>query len=81
MTTTQIKSFLHESIENIDDPEFLQMIKEIVEDKYSPPELQLTQWQKDRIEESKRQIKEGKFLTNEEADALVEKWLNESPGH
>jgi len=51
------------------------MIKEIVEDKYSPPVLQLTQWQKDRIEESKKQIREGKLLTNEEADALVEKWL------
>lgn len=72
-----IKSELHESIENIDDIDFLVAIKQIVARKYeSSPEPKLTQWQLDRINDSKSQIEHGAGISNERADELVAKWLN-----
>jgi len=78
MKSQNIKSLLHESIENINDNEFLLAIKQIMDRKYSPSAIpDLTEEQIQRIEESKEQIRKGNFLTNSEADKLVEKWLNE----
>jgi len=78
MSTEEIKTALHESIENIDDNDFLSALKQIVERKYSLPEKpELTDWQEKRIEESYRQFEEGKTFTNHQADLLVEKWLSE----
>lgn len=78
MSTQNIKALLYESIENINDEDFLLAVKQILDRRYLPsdqPELSKEQIQ--RIEESKQQIKQGKFLTNAQADQLVEKWLNE----
>lgn len=78
MDTQNIKTLLHESIENINDEDFLLAVKQILDRKYSPLNQPiLSKEQVQRIEESKQQIKQGHFLTNEEADKLVEKWLNE----
>lgn len=78
MSTEEIKTALHESIENIDDNDFLSALKQIVERKYTLPEKpELTDWQEERIEESYRQFEEGKTFTNHQADLLVEKWLSE----
>ncbi|MDB5014399.1 MAG: hypothetical protein JWQ25_2601 [Daejeonella sp.] len=73
-----IKTLLHESIENINDEDFLIAVKQIIDRKYHPlSEPELSDSQLKRIEESKEQINNGKFLTNEQADSLVDKWLNE----
>lgn len=78
MSTEEIKTALHESIENIDDNDFLSALKQIVERKYTLLEKpELTDWQEKRIEESYRQFEEGKTFTNHQADLLVEKWLSE----
>lgn len=78
MGTQNIKSLLHESIENIDDEDFLLAVKQILDRKYvisDQPKLSAEQIQ--RIEESKTQIKQGNFFTAEQADAQVDRWLNE----
>jgi len=78
MGAQNIKTLLHESIENSNDEDFLFAVKQILDRKYLPvdqPNLAPEQIQ--RIEESKQQIKQGNFLTNEQADKIVEKWLNE----
>ena len=78
MNTAELKSILHESIENIDDESILLAIQELAERKYTPEtQPRLTPAQIARIEESRRQIAAGEFLTNEQADAIVDKWLNE----
>jgi len=78
MSTEEIKTVLHESIENIDDDDFLFAVKQIIDRKYSPTDNpKLTNWQIKRIEESHNQIKQGKSFSNRQADLLVEKWLNE----
>ena len=78
MSTQEIKQLLHESIENIDDGEFLLAVKQIIERKYTPGNIPaLREWQLERIEASKEQLKQGKSISNNQADLLVEKWLNE----
>ena len=78
MSTEDIKGILHESIENIDDNEFLLIIKELVEHKYQPTDSpKLTEWQLKRIEESEKQIKKGEYYTDEQADKAIDKWLEE----
>ncbi len=76
MKQNSLKSLLHESIENINDEDFLLAIKQLLDRKYVPTEkIKLSKAQVQRINESKSQIAEGKFLTNSQADKLVDKWL------
>ena len=75
--TKELKKLLHESIENIDDEAFLQTVKEILDRKYEPGEISLSPYQEKRINEAKKSIEQGGALTNEQADQLVAKWLNE----
>lgn len=76
--TKDLKSLLHESIENIDDEELLRAAKSILDRKYKPTtEIKLNEYQKQRIEKAKKSIAKGEYLTNEQADELVTKWLNE----
>jgi hypothetical protein len=78
MKNQNIKTLLHESIENIDDEDFLIAVKDIIDRKYSTSiEPKLSSNQVQRIEESKEQIRSGQYLTNEQADSLVDKWLKE----
>jgi hypothetical protein len=76
--TKQLKSLLHESIENIDDEELLCIAKSILDRKYEPDEkIKLNEYQKQRLDKAKKSIQKGNYLTNEQADELVVKWLNE----
>jgi len=76
MNTRKIKTLLHESIENINDESLLMTVKEILERQYTPKtDVTLTDWQISRIEESKRQIKEGKSHSEGEADDIIGEWL------
>lgn len=78
MSIEEIKIRLHEGIENIDDNEFLMTIKELIEHKYqSTDSPKLTEWQLKRINESEEQIKNGEFLTDEQVDKVIDKWLEE----
>lgn len=77
MDTAELKSMIHESVENIADQKFLLLIKELADRKYqalSSPNL--TKSQISRIDDSKNQIADGKYLENDEADKIADKWLN-----
>ncbi len=76
--TKKLKSLLHESIENIDDEELLRVAKSILDRKYTPIDnIELNEYQKQRIDKAKASIAKGDYLTSEQADELVTKWLNE----
>lgn len=76
MSTEEIKSVLHESIENIEDDDFLLTVKELIESKYNLSKIpKISDTQMKRILESDNQIEKGNFITNEEADKLVDEWL------
>ncbi|MFZ1323281.1 MAG: hypothetical protein WAT71_17130 [Ignavibacteria bacterium] len=76
MSKEEIKSLLHESIENIQDDDFLLSVKEIIDSMYIPSEIPIiSENRKKRILDSNDQIDKGNFITNEEADKLVDEWL------
>ena len=76
--TKELKTLLHERIENIDDEELLHSVKILLDQKsQSVSEPQLTEYQVKRIEKAKLSISKGETLTNEQADELVDRWLNE----
>ena len=76
MTTLGIKQKLFEGIKNIDESEFLLALKELIDRKYSETQTPiLTENQKLRMEESLTQIDNGDFLTDDQVNELIEKWL------
>lgn len=76
--TKELKSLLHESIENIDDKELLRAAKSLLDLKYTPAEtIELHEYQKQRLEKAKAAIAKGEYLSNEQADKLAAQWLNE----
>lgn len=78
MSEQNTKTLLHESIENINDEDFLFAVKQILDRKYLPVDQpNLAPEQVQRIEESKTQIQQGNFFTAEQADEQVDRWLNE----
>lgn len=78
MSTEELKKHLHEGIENIDDDDFLNTIKELIDRKYSASyDIKLSDRQLKRIRESEEQISAGDFLSNDEVDKIIDKWLNE----
>jgi len=78
MITNDIKQHLFEGIENIDDNEFLLTIKELIDRKYSQSANPiLSEWQLNRIHESEKQIDNGEFLTDDQVNKIVDKWLKE----
>jgi predicted transcriptional regulator len=79
MTATELKSFIHETVDNIDDEKFLEALKVIIETKFIAFPV-LAEWQINAIEESERQIEAGEFISREEADKKVEEWLKSKNG-
>ena len=77
MNTTQLKSALHESIENINDLEVLKTLNEISVHHYTTvEEPELNEYELNRINESEKQIIEGNYFTDDQANELFKKWLN-----
>ena len=78
MDTITIRQQLHETIENIDDLDLLELVKGILDQKYHPnPVINISDHQKKRIMASINSINSGNFLSEEQADDLVTNWLNQ----
>ena len=76
MNTIEIKTLIHEGIESIDDRDLLLSIKDLVDEKYVSMDIKkLSPWQIQRIDSAKKQIEQGNYLTNAEADKVVDEWL------
>jgi hypothetical protein len=77
MSKEELKSLLHESIENIDDDSLLVAMQEMLNIKYQGIDKPLlSAEQLASLDEAKKEILAGRFLTNEEANNLSEKWLS-----
>ena len=78
MNTEEIKNSLYEGIENIEDDDFLLEIKALIMKKHNPSDFpKLSELQIERIKDSENQIENGDFFTNEQADKIIDKWLEE----
>jgi uncharacterized protein YutE (UPF0331/DUF86 family) len=77
MTTIELKDILFHKIAAIDDKSFLTAIKTIIDTKSETIIYKLTPEQKKRIKESQDQIARGEFLSNEQVEKGIERWLKE----
>ena len=76
MGAQDLKNLLHEGIENISDTEFLLELKSIMDRKYSPSEEpHLAAWQIKKLEDATAQVRAGNYLTDEEANQIIDQWL------
>lgn len=76
MTTAELKILIHESVINIEDEKFLKYIYDLLRIKYSPvKEVEMSDYQKKRLEESIKQAERGEYRTSEEVFTDIEQWL------
>jgi hypothetical protein len=76
MTTIELKNVLNEQIDKINDKNFLETIKMFIDSKAESHQIQLSEYQKKRIAESRKQIRNGQYIDNDLLNQKVEKWLN-----
>jgi hypothetical protein len=78
MATNEIKQHLFEGINNIDEPDFLMALKEMIDRKYAEsPSPKLSELQLRRINEAEMQIESGDFFTDEQVNTIINRWLQE----
>jgi hypothetical protein len=77
MSTIELRRRLIDKIQKTDNENLLQEAFRLLELESEDIEVYtLNARQKETIDEAKQQIKEGKFLTNDQADNEIDKWLN-----
>jgi hypothetical protein len=78
MTTAELKESLFNDIHRIDDEKQLEFLKLFIENKFlRNKEPKLTEEQKRRLEISLKEAEQGLFITNDELNAEIDKWLQE----
>ncbi len=77
MTTIELRNKVIGKINQIDDELVLAEIYKLLDDNFVDTETyQLSDSHNRAIEVSLNQIKNGEYLTNEEANLEIKKWLN-----
>jgi predicted transcriptional regulator len=77
MKTVELKNILIHRIAGINDKSFLTAIKTIIEGKSKSTIYKTTPEQRKSIEEGRTQIANGEYLTNEQVEMEIDKWLSE----
>jgi hypothetical protein len=77
MTTVDLKNILLHRIAGIYDKSFLAAINTIIETKTESTIYKTTPEQQFKIKEGRKQISKGDFLTNEQVESEIDKWLKE----
>jgi len=76
MTRVELKNRLIQKIKEIDDIQFLEAIKTILDSK-SEKTIILTEDQEEEILLSQSEVKEGLFIEQKEIDEQINRWLKE----
>lgn len=78
MTTAELKESLFDDIQRIDDEKQLEFLKLFIENKFlRNKEPKLSEEQSRRLENSLKEAEQGLFITNDELNAEIDKWLAE----
>jgi len=65
MSTIELKNIITEYLSHIDDVSFLNAIKTIIESKASVGTYELTDYQKNRIDQARLQLKKRQTISHE----------------
>ena len=76
MTTAELKESLFDDIKSINDEKQLEFLKLFIENKFlRNKEPKLTEEQNRRLEISLKEAENGLFISNDELNAEIDKWL------
>jgi hypothetical protein len=77
MSTTELRKRLIDKIQKTDDKKILQEAYRLLELETEDIEpYKLSDDQRKAVNEARQQIRNGQFLTNDQADQDIDKWLN-----
>ena len=77
MTSIELKNKVISKINQINNDEILNEVYQLLDDSFEDTKIyQLSENHKNAIEIAKDQIDNGEFLTNEQANSEIGKWLN-----
>ena len=77
MTTFELKDILFHKIAAINDKSFLSALKTIIDTKSETIIYKTSPEQRQAIKEGQDQIAKGEFLTNNQVEMEIGKWLKE----
>jgi predicted transcriptional regulator len=75
MTLIELKKSIHEKIDDLNDPDLLELMISMINNKDKV--FQIPQEHLAGIEQGMRDIKNGDFITMEEFEKRYEKWLKD----
>ena len=75
MTTIELKKSIILRIAEIEDSEFLKAIKTIIDSNQSEAVFKVSEPMKKDIETGRKQIREGKYTTQEDLEKEINAWL------
>jgi len=76
MSKVELRHIITEHLSHIDDAAFLNAIKTIIESKVSEGEYQLSDFQKNRIDLARNELKNKKTVSHNEVQKEIDQWLN-----
>jgi len=76
MSTIELKNIITEHLSHIDDVTFLNAIKTIIESKASLGTYELNDYQRNRIDLARLQLKKRQTITHEDLQKEIDQWLS-----
>ena len=76
MSTIELRHHIIEKLSLIDDDSFLKAIKTIIESKVNESIYKLSDFQKNRIDSGRKQLKKGQSISNDTLQKEIDQWLN-----
>ena len=76
MNSVELGHIINERISLIDDESFLSAIKTILDSKVSSAIYKLSDFQKERINSGREQLKNGETISNDDLQSEISQWLN-----
>jgi len=76
MSTLELRHIINEHLSHIEDVSFLNALKTIIESKALNGVYQLSDYQKERINSAREQLKKGQTISNDDVQKEIEQWLS-----
>jgi hypothetical protein len=76
MGTVELRHIITEQLSRIDDASFLNAIKTIIESKVSEGEYVLSDFQRERVDLARNELKQEKTISQNDLQKEIDQWLN-----
>ena len=76
MSTVELRHIIAEQLSQIEDVTFLEAIKTIIDSKISDGVYQLSDFQKERIDFAREELKNYQIISHNEVQKEINKWFS-----